>query len=376
MNGIKESLFWGIKRVLPRLWWDRLWSYYIKNNSKYDDMRYQYAYFLSSKKSKKKYCIKREVYPYQGIIASATSALFAYEWAEKNNMILVIDAEWEWVYENYLLGVENRWEYIFKNPIPIEKAIKEKNVYVTGKYDLYATSSMANELNTSVEEFRYKRNLVTAQNWRKNSKILNHYCNKWLQFQDNILERYKKTFSKLFFPDMKKILAVSLREEFAIDKKEYQGTSLGGHPYQPGVEEMIETIRTCMQKWNCTHVYVTTYMQDSIDILQKEFGDSLLFTNRRRVSFEKYKLARKKSEEYARKGSKELYEWVNSEDELGKIVNTYDRETVIEYVEEIYGISLCDCYLASGLSSGVLMACVWNGGKYEHMEILPDKPRE
>lgn len=46
-----------------------------------------------------------------------------------------------------------------------------------------------------------------------------------------------------------------------------------------------------------------------------------------------------------------------------------ERKVSLEYVQEIYGISICDCFLG-GKSSGTRVACVWNGEKFENLKIL------
>ncbi len=363
---MKKKVRLVIERLLANLWFQKIWAIYVSHSRKYSTDRYQQPYILSHRKDKKKYYVLRYVAPSYGIFAVARNALLECEWVEENGMIPIVDFEWEFFYEEKGVGHDNMWEYIFESTIPAQKINREKNVFVGG-------ISLRNTNKKLEEKLMMTKKVVSFadDDWKNYYKILNLYSNKWWKLNNDIEKRYKEKYSLLFKPNMK-ILGVSLREEFSMGKDEIRGTTLGKHPHQPSLDEMIAIIKEYKEKWQCSHIFLTTYMQDSIDRIKKEFGDCVIYTDRRRVEFNKWKQSRRLFENHMKdEKSMGLYEWMNSEDEYARIINTYDKETMVEYVEEVYGLALCDCLLA-GKSGGALAACIWNGGRYENIEILPD----
>jgi hypothetical protein len=80
-----------------------------------------------------------------------------------------------------------------------------------------------------------------------------------------------------------KILGVFLREAFSMPENVVKGSKYEQHPHCPGVDEMIPIIKECMRSWNCTHVFVASRYQDSIEKPIKYFGDKLLYITRERI---------------------------------------------------------------------------------------------
>lgn len=370
MKNIKNELYLIMKKILPEAVFQKLWAYYVKNNAKFDEGRYKYSYVLSSKWGKKQYFVFRYRYGRMGIIAVAKSAIMSCEWAEKHKMIPIIDYEWEYIYEENKLGLDNVWEYVFEQDKPIKQVLKEDNVIVGYMEENYSDPDIRKEL-TNSEDGLWIR--FADDNWREEYKKLNYYAHKWWRFREDILDRFTQTYAKLFAPEMK-ILGVALREEFSLKREDVKGTVWEKHPHHLGIDEMIILVKEYMKKWNCTHVFITTIVEESIQKFQEEFGEQLLFTKRKRLDkLERYnKENMKKSDKYMSKGGKEYYEWLKSEDECAKLTyNMANKDTVIEYTEEVYGLSLCNCLLA-GKSGSSFFACVWNGGKYDELEILMD----
>lgn len=375
---MKKEIISLLEKCLPAICFHKIWAFYIKYNSSYDKYRYQCEYVLSSKrqficsrKKQRQYFIFRYITPGAGIMGVARSVLMNCEWAEKNNMIPLIDFEWNYFYEKGMLNRDNIWEYIFENKYNItEVCSNEKNVFVgeTCIGGRYCNPRIRKLVNGSKDKVFTD---FGDGNWREHFKNLNYYSSKWWKLKKDVSERYKTTYARLFHKEMK-ILGVVLREEFSLDRKDIEGTLLEVHPHCLKVDEIIKLAKEYKEKWNCTHIFVTTYMHDSIELFKEKFGDKVLYTDRKRTKFEDFVYARQVAEKYLRmndENPEEMFRWYHSDNRQAQIINTYDGKTVIEYVEEIYGLSLCDCLLANQ-STGALAACIWNGGVYKELEII------
>ena len=369
MKSIKQIIYNTLESILPEVWFKSLWSQYVKLNPNYAESVNYHEYFLSKKRSGERYCILRYPNYELGIGAVMRRALLQCEWAAHRHMIPVIDYEWNYYLGEKTIGQDNGWEYLFKPNASLEEIINnshDKFVFVGYIGGLYIDEKTKNELGLDVGR------VVVKENWREYYKKLNEYSKKWWHLQNDVATRYETCFSKLFRPEMK-ILGVALREDFSIDAKKEKLELLSKHPHHPVLDEMIQIIKEYKIRWGCTHVFVTTYFEDSIIKLKEEFGEALLYTDRRRVLFEPYhEIFRSVEEKYERTNKRrELVAWIKSEDEQAQIFNAFGKNTMIEYVEEIYGLSLCDC-LVAGKSGGTLCACIWNGGNYQELKILSD----
>lgn len=372
MEKIKAAVYYATQKIVPVSTFQKMWAYYVKHNAKFDENRYRYPYVLSSKWGRKKqYFVFRYEYPQMGIVAAARSALMSCEWAEKNGMIPIVDYEWGYIYEDNKLGVENIWENIFEPIKLIEQVAEEDNVIVGHVNDTYSDALIREEF-TGSKDIPWIR--FVDNDWRESYKKLNRYAQKWWPFRKDVLKRFTEKYNMLFRPDMR-ILGVALREEFSLKREDVQGTLWEKHPHHLSIDEMIPLVKEYMRKWDCTHVFITTMVEESIQKFQEEFGEQCLFTKRKRLDkLEIYNKENMKiNDKYMSKKGREYYEWLKSEDEYAKTANSItNKDTVIEYMEEIYGLSLCNCLLA-GKSGSSFFACVWNGGKYDELEILSDE---
>ena len=184
-----------------------------------------------------------------------------------------------------------------------------------------------------------------------------------------IKKRFETTYAKLFKPEMK-ILGVALREDFSLKREDIEESCLIKHPHEPNVTDMIKLIKEYKEKWNCTHIFVATMYEDSISLLEKEFGDLLIYTGRKRIDASKNSQWTKKWEKYL-SAPDELYIWAN-EERNKQFSDFFKKEFVVNYMEEMYGLSKCNCFLTAK-NGGSLVACIWNGGKYEELKILEDE---
>lgn len=131
----------------------------------------------------------------------------------------------------------------------------------------------------------------------------------------------------------------------------------------PGIQEVLTIVKEYMSKWKCNKIFLSTVYRESIEIFKHEFGDDLLYLERRRASFEDVLT----QPDGWSMSEKEICEYAAS-----KVEDT--KQIAIEYVEEVLGLSECD-YLIAATSSGSIAALSLNGGKYKDIYILPDKNR-
>ena len=284
-------------------------------------------------------------------------------------MIPVVDFEWEHYLEEDVIGHDNVWEYVFKPNASLYELLNNSkdNILVGAIGRKYANRKVKRKYGLESPDIKF----ICGRDWREYYRKLNAACTKWLRIQDEVHCRYKETFSKLFRPEMK-IMGVALREEFSIDAEENGIDSLKIHPHHLTVDRLIPIIKKYQERWGCSHIFVTTYFEDSIACLKRVFGDALLYTDRRRVPFAAYTEIRQWVAQKFEKTDdrKEFVKWLFSGDQKAVCYQTYDRDTVVEYMEEVYGLSLCDCMLCS-YSSGALIGAILNGGNYEHLQVLP-----
>lgn len=363
MGNVKKGIARIVRRLIPEMWFERLWSFYVDHNKKYSEDRYKYAYFKKGKKSKERYCILRFFAPTHGIMAVARWCLLACEWAEHHGMIPLIDYELEYYFKHDMVGKENMWDYVFEQKASVQEVYKQNSVFVGERGKIYFLPSMSEKLFGSREEYHIR---FADKNWRDYYKQLNVYSNKWWILRPEIKERFEKKYAELFKPEMK-ILGVALRELFSQKREEIENTILIDHPHEPQLEDMIELIKEYKEKWQCTHIFVSTIRKDSIHALEKEFGNALIYIERGRSNSEEELYYHSIQEKYGH--SPDEYYLRTREDE--QIAKTFKKEWIVGYVEEIYGISKCNCLLSSK-SGGSITACIWNGGKYEELKILED----
>ena len=349
---LKKIVYVIIEKMMDFMWFQSLWAWYISWNPKYDKERYRNAFFISRKRGNKRYCILR-CQPSWAILAVARNTLMSCEWAVNHNMIPVIDFEQGDTYRSGQLGKENFWEGIFKQEYSVEDALQGDYVFVGKINMIYSSNKIRKRLLNSKNGGHI---LIKEDNWRGYYRHLNSYAQKWWQLRDDLKDSFTNTYRSLFKPDMK-TLGCFLREEFSMPENVIKGSKYEKHPHCMGVDEMIPIIKEYMEKWNCTHVFVASLYQDSIEKLKTNFGDKLLYIPRERIWLsdwiEKWKCMR----------DKEDYE---DYDETLK-----EKTRSIKYIEEVYGVSECDCFLG-GKASGTLVACIWNGGRFEHLKILED----
>lgn len=355
----KQMAYFFIDKLMGYMWFQSLWAWYVSKNPNYDNGRYKNAFFLSKKKAKKRYCIFR-CQPSWAILAVARNTLMSCEWADNYNMIPLIDFEQGNTYKSGCLGKDNFWEWAFKQPITIKEALKNQYVFVGAINTIYSNKKIRSQL---LNPDNRGHVIIKEDNWKEYYRQLNVYARKWWQLKDDVKNKFDNTYDKLFKPGMK-ILGVFLREEFSLSQDAIKGSKYESHPHHLSIDEIVPLIKKYMKEWECTHVFASSMFEDSIEMLKMDFGDKLIYTSRERMQFKSWITEWDNYQTEVKQGRER--DWDNYEGDL-----EYAKKLSLEYVEEVYGISMCDCFLG-GKASGTLIACIWNGGNFEHLKILED----
>lgn len=268
---------------------------------------------------------------------------------EKRGWTPVIDFEWEDHFLDRQLGIENMWEYCFRQPgnITLEEALQSKNVYVA-----------------EVDWYYDKLTVIKKENYRKYYGYYGKICNQYCQLNDTMCERIHD-MEHTMFPKGEKVMGVNIREGFIqLDKTD--GKIAGEHPRHPHIDEIVQTVREHMKKWNCKWIFLAAQYEDTIQIFKEEFGDNVLYVTRNR--WKNYdKNEKMLSKRYITGDAKAGRRLRENRRKAGK----YDDEIMQGYLSEIYGLSRCN-YLLAPKCGGTLISLLLNEGRCEDLYIFPD----
>ncbi len=316
----------------------------------------------------KQYYVFRWKLPEYMVLSVGLKMLLACEWAERNHIIPIVDIEYEQVYVDGDLGVSNMWEMCFDQVCRIEDICKKKNVLIgpviRGKEDWKYLRETCDIINNNKED-PYIHAISDVYGYKEYYKKLNALSQNIWTVKPLILKEVDALRKELFYG--KRVLGLSLREKFNADKKsEKNGWKVySKHPASLPIEEICELLREYMEKWGFTHIFAATIFEGSIEKLKEEFGDKVLYINRRR---------KRQDKEYLDKSERE-WELLQSGkiNEFAKNVSNEDEnlERTVSYMKEVLLLSKCD-YFIGAKSSGTIAACIMNGGKFEDMYIIPD----
>lgn len=262
---------------------------------------------------------------------------------EKSNYIPVIDMCWDFYLSAHNdpseVGQVNAWELYFQ-PVAgysLEDIGHSRNV-------IYGEVGFRDERDRYFSQCFLREDSEEARAWFDEWYTIDH---KYMKLQPKLEEQFSAEFKSLI-GDFR-TLGVEIREGYTIlHKLNYE--LIDNHPAQPEMEQFIEDIRVCMERWNCERVFVSTESQQTIECLQEAFGEKLIFTERMRKNYALDTPAALREEELR------YYQQLSREQ-----VNN-------DYLKEVYILSRCTCLLA-GRSNSILAAALWNGGQYEHYYI-------
>ena len=282
------------------------------------------------------------------LVQNVSNLLFHYY---RNLQHLAYGLENGWIpvvdWENYgpfahgekfpINGTRNCWEYYWQQPSPytLEEVYQSKNVILSVQ---------------NTRDNQYVPSCFFSKNLQKQAEDLAVRCPK---YDMNIcLNEYTKIYidslQKDLFKDGKKILGVSVR-----------GTSYGnpdvltnvsGHPIQPDLVTLINSVDNLMQEWKMDYIFITCELDSIINDFKNHFGNKTLYIPRLR-----YTKSPQRGD--VEKGLDPLY------------VEGNKYKTNLDYLAEMVLLSRCNS-LAAAMSSGVRAAIIWNANKYEHMKIF------
>ncbi len=244
------------------------------------------------------------------------------------------------------VGMHNLWEDTFEQPC--RKRAKEVN----SKKNVIIEGNLANSADGVL--IKVGRNPEYYRRWKK-------LADRIFPIKKSLQEEFEIYFKEKF--KGKKVLGVSLREEFRVMKKLHSAWS-EEHPGEPSIEECIKITAEKMDEFAYDYLYVTTQYEDTIKRFKKVFGDKLLYVKRNRASgiSEQHKnliLAAQAAETITDAHVRENW------DQFGG-----DRKEIQNnYIKEIYGLSKCESLLGTA-SGGMAVALIWNGGKYRDVALF------
>lgn len=360
---VKNYVFNFLESVLPYTIYRCIRTAYCRITTKGKANKWRVGYVYKWRPfSAKKYYIVRFSRGYYELFAAARAYIFVAEYVESKGMCPLIDMEREDDFEKGILGRNNIWELCFEQK-KIEDVLKENaTIIVNGvnETDLVLPETCMDINNNSMDHCIHAK----ERNWREYYRNIYKYVEKYWKINTDVIWKQENELEEVF--KREKILGVSLRENFseeyfALLKTESAKAVYERHPLGPNVKEIIEIVKDCLAKWNCTKILVATLYEDSIKIFQEEFAGQIIYTKRERlIMAESAKIVDKS--------------WEKPECLLNNINIPIEKDNtrIKEYTREILLLSQCS-YLIGAKSGGTIAALMLNGGRYEDIKILEDK---
>lgn len=248
--------------------------------------------------------------------------------AKERNLIPVVDYETypSFYQEDHAIhGTRNVWEYYFEkiSPYTLKEVYNSKNVILSNSIppapSHWWTLDIFNEPHFS--------HALETMKLIKFNKITQNYLE----------QKYNE-----IIPKNKKILGIQIRGT------DYNKINALGHPIQPEINDFLPFCNEKFIAYQYDYVFLVTEDADKLDKAKNVFKDKLLYIEKERVK-----------DFTVEKGCQALIPVSTKTNKNAKyLVN-------LNYLCEIYILSKCDS-LISGLTGGVIGACLMNKGKYEH----------
>lgn len=255
------------------------------------------------------------------------------------------------------IGKDNLWDYYFEQPcgVGINDIKNSKNIILGGLFH--------------VEEAEQLR--IKTQNFKQYYAYWEQKAKEYTPIKSELQKKWTNDFHNLF--GQERILGVCLREDFRM-LHEHNMSWAKRHPEEPPIEEIIKVIKEYKQKWRCNKIYVTTMFQESLDCFCNEFPDEVLYINRsRRIMDKNYIKAINEYQILNEKNKNELYDFKKKKIKEGSLDS--EKSIMLPYLQEMFGLSMCNCLLGTKCG-GMRMALVWNGGKYENVDVFQKEKNE
>ncbi len=297
------------------------------------------------------YVIRTDSTQSWGIATACSMVLNNIKYAVDRGWIPIVD------YQNYYLrGIqdtknryqENAWEYYFEQPdknYSLEEVYQSKNV-ILGSVRGQPYGSLSWNDVKNVFDDQYAGYFECAA--------------KYLRIRPDILERAEEIRRTLFQQASgKKILGVGMRAGLYWGEA-IQSDSYARHPKGLNIDEYIAYTHRFMQEYGCEYIFVSCDDRYYLERMKREFGDQCLYMSGRTLTHF-----------FDREGNP-IPE--NEKERIIEIAGQSIRERVIEYLIEIYLLSVCDS-LFRVQGGGSLLACLLNNRRYEHY-FMVDRGRQ
>lgn len=226
-------------------------------------------------------------------------------------------------------GTMNAWEYYWIQPggVSIEEAYKSQRVVLSRRNFLSQW-----DLGYDPENY-YNKDLVHEFYDLSKTVSLNHITREYIEGK------------KALLPLGGKVLGVNVRigghSERALNRAD-------GHPVQPEISDLIQTVKARMSEWNMEYVFLASDNEGSIQAFRDEFKDRLFVVRRMRAEAGK---------EYIWDREKTMYQKENL------------FQTSLDYLTEMTLLSSCDALIGS-ISSGFRYAVMKGINNIKHLEIV------
>ena len=289
---------------------------------------------------KKKICIIRNYWGGVGLFCYINKMLGGIAYAERRNMIPVVDMKTNpnsLLYENEV-GKVNSWEYYFAQPagISLDEALAMKDVVIEKAHEQVSPSQSADFFRNYWGQLDY---------WKK-------ICRKYIRLSPAVIEKFEAMKAKY---EGKKILGILVRGT------DYITTRPSGHPIPPTAEQAISKAREAITERKFEAVYLATEDKKIVREFQNAFGEKLILPDAQYVDYD-----------YSNTQIFEnwLYNYHNDRDN--------DRYlSGLEYLVSILFLSRCDGLITSG-NNGSVGAMLFTKG-YEYLYFFDlgtfDKPK-
>lgn len=292
---------------------------------------------------RKKICIIRHHWKAVGLFCYFNQTLGGIAYAERRNMIPVIDIRTNinsLLYENEK-GRVNAWEYYFEQPsgITLDETLSMNDAVIKNAHENISPSQSADFFMNDWGQLDY---------WKK-------ICRKYIRLSPAAIEKFEAMKAKY---EGRKILGVIVRGT------DFVTTRPSGHPIPPTAEQAIKKAREAMREKNFDSVYLATEDKRILAKFQDAFGEKLILPDAQYVDYD-----------YSNTGN-------TGKDRNWMYKYHNDREndkylSGMEYLVSILFLSRCEGFIASGNNGAVGAMLFSEGFKYFYFFDLGtfDKPK-
>lgn len=305
----------------------------------------------------KKYLLISDSCKNVGILSGWSHYMTLVNFALKNKLIPILDFSKNYMplfMEKNFDGKTNYWDLFFSQPSEnynFDEIKHSKNLYYIDYHEAMTNHGIF-LLDYSL--FKNSNNDFINQIDKNDLALAREFYNK-CHFTEDIIAKGDSFINEHNFNN-KKMLGISFRRCFErLHKLNSDITPEGTHPIKATLEQLIKDIDNIIDNYDA--FFFTTDDRESLDVLQKRYGNKCLATGRRlNHQFENGEVIIRKNDEETRKA---LYiEFENLEEPV--------KTRNIEYLTDVYILSQCNSLLARGGSADTF-AYIINNDKYENI---------